>query len=347
MLEYVYARRWAVKGPRVVLVRMLTRAILCYLAFAAIMLVVFLTGDASFRHFVSSLLLFVPGHSHADLFKCYALLIPVAFLLMWVRFRLAWKWQVSLVLLLIAMAELAQFFTYTLPFPFQHAGSLFLGLKDNFGPSIIHSIILIMFGGLVANYASAGGTIRQRNILVGVGVVSFGAIAIEIGQAGLYPFLAGVARYAGYRAHNSYIYFAYGILTFILYWGISWLAASRLKSSIKEKITYYGGNTFIIFFYGNVVILLTPAVNHDILPVAFAWAITAVLSLGSVNAFEWAERRFAFIPAFNRLLEVALHKSLEGSQAVLYRAGIRKRPTTALQVKAAQQVEKPEKVLVS
>jgi len=346
MIEHVYARRWAVKGPRVVLARMLYRAMLCYLAFVAIMLTVFLAGNVSFKHFLGSIVLYVPGHTHADLFKYYALLIPVAFLLMWVRFKFGWKWKLSLMLLLLAVAELAQYFTYTLPFPLQHIGSLFFGLQDNFGPSIIHSILLIVFGELVANYKSAAGTSRQRNILVGLGMVSFGAIAIEVGQVGLSPFLAGIARYAGYRAHNSYIYFAYGIMAFIIYWGISSLAVLRLTNSIKEKISYYGGNTFIIFFYGNAIILLTPEVNHTIVPVAFAWGVTAILSLASVNAFEWAEQRFAFIPAFNRLLDVAVNKSLQGCHSVLYITQSKKPSGMTYQKKVAQQVEEPEKVLV-
>jgi len=346
MIEYVYARRWAVKGPRVVLLRMMTRAALCYLAFAAIMLVVFLDGQTSLRHFLGSIILAVSGHTHADLFKYYALLIPVAFLLMWVRFKFGWIWKVSLVLLLIAVAELAQFFTYTLPFTLLHIGSLSLGLNDDFGPSIIHSVILIIFGELVASYTSGTGTIHQRNILVGLGVMAFGAIAIEIGQAGLSSFLTGIATYSEYRAHNSYIYFAYGILAFVIYWGISWLAVLRLTGSIKEKVTYYGGNTFIIFFYGNVVILLTPAINHSIVPVAFAWGITAVLSLASVNAFEWAEKRFAFIPAFNRLLGVAVNKGLQGCHSVLYLKSAKKRSGTTIQIKVARQVEESEKVLV-
>lgn len=326
--------------------RMLSRAVLCYLAFAAIMLTVFLEGNVSVRHFLGSIVLYVPGHTHADLFKYYALLIPVAFLLMWVRFKFGWRWKLSLVLLLIAVAELAQFFTYTLPPSLQHIGSLFFGLEDNFGPSIIHSVILIAFGELVANYKSAAGTSGQRNILAGLGVVSFGAIAIEIARFGLSPFITDIGRYFGYRAHNSYIYFAYGILAFIIYWAVSWLAVHRLASSIKEKITYYGGNTFIIFFYGNVVILLTPAVNHDILSVAFAWGVTAALSLASVNAFEWAEHRFACIPAFNRLLGVAVHKSLHSCHLVLYITSAIKRPGTYLQKNTVQQVEEPEKVLV-
>ncbi|WP_347157417.1 hypothetical protein [Pontibacter chitinilyticus] len=346
MMEHVYARRWVVKGPRVILERMLGRAVLCYLAFAAIVLVVFLNGDIPFTRFLGNILLLMPGHPHADIFKYYALLLPATFFLMWVRFTFGWRHKLFLVLLLVALAETGQFFIHVIPSPFQYLGSFFLGLNDTVGPSIIHSLVLIVFGELVASYTSGGSAPLQKQVLVCMGLISVGAVVQEIEGAGLSHFIIALARYNGYRAHNSYIYYAYGIVTFMLYAACSWLAVLRFPSSLKQKISYYGGNTFIIFFYGNVIVLLTPAISHSLLSLALAWVATAILSLATVNVFEWAEQRFVVIQVFNNWLGGAVHRVLLSSRSVIYLTGALKRQNAKVQ-QLVPQDEEPEKVLVS
>lgn len=306
MIEYVYAGRWKLKGPKVILERMMNRAVVCYLAFFGILFIVFVQGQQSFRVLVGNMVFAFNGHSHANLFKYYALLIPITFLLMYIRFKYGWKWKLLLIVLLLTTAEWIKSNFGSLPGIFDHAGKLIFGLGNQLGPSIIHSVVLILFGALVANYHLKRSLSLQALVLFMLSAFSILAIAYEIHLLGYDQFLTSIGDYYTYRAKNSYVYFAYGIVAFLSFWAISWLLMFCFNNYLKEKISYYGGNTFIIFFYGNVIILLIPEMVSDTIIKIIVASFTMILSLAAVNAFDWVNKNFRFIDYINEKIGISV-----------------------------------------
>ena len=326
MIEYVYARRWTLQEPKVILERMMNRAVVCYLAFFGILLLVFVQEQQSFSVLIGNMIFAFNGHSHANLFKYYALLIPITFVLLYIRFKYGWKWKLLLIVILLTTAEWIKANYGSLPGIFDHAGKLVFGLGNQLGPSIIHSVVLILFGALVANYHSKRSLSLQAFILLILSLFSFFAIAYEIHSLGYDQFLTSIGDYYTYRAKNSYVYFAYGIVAFLCFWAISWLMMFCFNNYLKEKISYYGGNTFIIFFYGNVIILLIPEMVADTTIKIIVATITMIFSLAAVNAFDWVNKNFRFIYYINEKIGISVQggvKLLSMPLKVIKRNGVK------------------------
>lgn len=303
MIEYVYASRWVTKGPRIVGQRMLYRAVVCYLAFVSILVLVALQNQNSLTKLIGSSLFVYAGHSHANLFKYYAILIPITFGLLWFRFRYGWLGKVFLILLLVASVELLQLHIGALPSPVGYMGGLFMGLGEKVGPSMIHSLVLILFGMLTASCVTRP-AIFQLAALFTLSALSVAALLIELNRIGLHSLLTQITTYSAYRAHNSHIYFAYGIVMFLVYWFIAKVLVMALGEKTKENISYYGGNTLSIFYYGNVLILITPVLDKHIMPLAFVaiLILTLLASMFSVNALDWADRSFGVLKKFSAVI---------------------------------------------
>lgn len=304
MIEYVYATRWSKQGPHTILERLLVRAILCYAAYVTLAFVAAISGhDSYWNFFISPILLF--HFPYANLFKCYALLIPIIFFLMWIRFKYGWKAKILLFFALIAFAEILNYSGFALPKPIAHYGGVFLGLGNNYGPSIIHALILILFGELVANVCLKNMSGKLMALLLIIGLGATFVIGLEIYSVGVKQFVTQIGQYSGYRGQNSPVYFAYGILSFLLFWVLAWGVVKKLSSKLNESITYYGGDTFTIFYFGNMVILFTPRIDNGIIFSGFLLLITLTLALLSVNVLEWATKRFSLINFIDGKIKVA------------------------------------------
>ena len=346
MIEYVYARRWTLKGPKVVLERMLIRSILCYLAFISLSFISFSADHTSISQFLGSFV-FMGKAEHAQLFAYYTLLIPIAFLFIWVRFTYGWKAKLLLITFLLILVECFNFMVGGSQVPLISVLRVFLGTGDTYGPSIVHSLVLITLGELVAGFALGARSPLQKCIVIGLPLFSLMLVLFEINSIGWDNFVKGITVFNNYRAHNSPEYFAYGILAFSLLWGFSWLIVQKLKFQVKEKISFYGGNTFSIFYFGNALILLTPRYSTDITICLFLLVVTLLLSVCSVNALEWASKNWRVIQSVNLAIE-----SLANTVLMILRFVLMLRPKKGMISDSYAQKEEvldllPEKQLIT
>jgi len=311
MIEYVYAEAWELNGARTVLEKMLNRAVVCYLAFVSILfLVVFTFGDHSFFTFLGSSLFLYQGHPHANLFGYYTLFIPITFFLMWIRFKFNWKLEIMLVVGLITFAEVLKAFVPALPGIFDQLGQLFFGIGGDMGPSIVHSLFLLVYGALVANFIKKRKLDFKAWLLIILTILSFAAISYEISKIGLALFVVRIADYGAYRAENNYVYFAFGVSCFILFWGISWAIVRQIGNNLKSFISYYGGNTFLIFLYGNIMLLFIPKIDDESYLSILTLTNSLILSLAAVNVYDWAYNNLSIVKHYHYFIKTNIRRSL-------------------------------------
>ncbi len=311
MIEYVYAKVWKEKGGAVVLEKMMTRTIVCYLAFITLAgLAIFTQGGGAPKTYLGTMLFIYNEEGKAFLFKYYTFLIPFVFILMWVRFRYNVLVEVLLVAGLIAIAEIVKGKFSVLPHPFTHLGENLFGIGNKIGPSVIHSLLLITFGGLTANYIRVKNRDGRTCLLYVLVLASIIAVGAEMQKLGFAKFIVIMASTRTYRAHNSYVYFAFGIISFLLFWVVSWLISKRLGDRVKEIISYYGGNTFIIFLYGNIILLFFPKINTTGVSYLFWIVVFLAMSLGCVNLYYWLNQKSFLVKKYNKAVRAIAPNTL-------------------------------------
>jgi uncharacterized membrane protein (UPF0136 family) len=309
MFEYVYAKRWAAQGGSVVFKRMASRAILCYLAYLILALAGFLADHHSFKHFIKSALFLSPA-MHANIFKYYASLIPIIFALMWLQFRFGFVYVVAIVVVTVIVAEFLGIYITSVPKIFGHIGALFFGIGDSWGPSISHALLMVIFGMSVAYY------LRNRQIsLPAVVVIVFTIASIyilvnEINSIGLGEFVLRIVNIKSYRQNNSFVYFAYGIIAFLIFWQVSLVIVKMFSNYLNNRVSLYGGNTFTMFFYGNLFVLLTPDFSRQVsFPVSIAGLIlTLIVAFLSVNVIERLNGNYQLLSIYESIIEKLLFK---------------------------------------
>lgn len=287
MIEYVYARRWKEKGARTVLRKLSNRAMLCYLAFVTLTIVGILGGYNAWWKGIANFFMLFPA-THANLFKYYTILIPLIYCLTWIRIRFGWIWKILAISLIIGAAEWITSTAVPLPGAFRHMAGLLFGWNNVWGPSISHALILVLFGELMANFISGSGT-RTANLSLAFLITgALIRLSLEINRVGFSGFFQSIVDYNQYRAHNSAVYFTFGMVTILVFTFLASLLVNALSGAAKERITYYGGSTLTVFYYGNMIILLTPQLNIGMLYSGIILFITLGLSIASVNIIDRA-----------------------------------------------------------
>ncbi|ALI97775.1 hypothetical protein [Rufibacter tibetensis] len=300
MIEYVYANIWKTKGGALVTQKMLTRAVICYLAFVAVAsLAIMAVGGGNFKILLGTISFAYVEHGFAFLFKYYTFLIPIVLVLMWIRFKYGWYREVLTVAGLLVVAEGTKALSNGFPAPFEVLGKNLFGVGNEIGPSILHSLVLVVFGGLAANYTINRKADVKTCLMVSLAVLSVVAIGTEIYSIGFDQFVIRMASTSTYRAHNSYVYFAFGILSFLSFWFVSWVIVRHMGNKLRQTISYYGGNTFIIFLYGNILILFVPKFSATGLSYSVALATCLFLSLACVNLYDWSSKNLKIINSYN------------------------------------------------
>lgn len=311
MLEYVYASAWRAKGAAVVLEKMLTRTIICYLAFLTLaFLAIWVQGSSSLKAYAGTALFIYPEDGKAFLFKYYTLLIPIVFLLMWLRFRYGLLVEIMTVAALILLAEVIKANTNGFRAPFELIGANIFGVGNKVGPSVLHSLALVTLGRLTASYSLTRKADIKAWLLLLLVVLSVGAVGLEIHRVGFAEFVRLMASTKTYRAHNSHIYFAFGMISFLFFWVICWFTIQPLGPKIKSWISYYGGNTFIIFLYGNILLFFTPHINANGVGYSISLIIYLLLSLLCVNVYEWANQHVRVVGLYIRFIKSVVPKIL-------------------------------------
>lgn len=263
MIEFVYTRAARSYGTGECLRRILYRAMLCYLAFLIVAAAGFLGGTMTVKQFFLDLF-FVQGALNANIFAIYffVLLLTIPVFLLRLRFGIF-----SLLAVIAVIWLLDIFWVEPLANPFAQLSSplryftylceFLTGLGDAWGPSILHSMTLVLFGMSTAHAL----TMKTLKGALPCSLVVLAALTLVVheGQtAGWTNFAHNIANYEGYRAHNHEVYYAFGVLHALALMLFAWVLTRILPPVAREFMTYLGSRTFLYFLVANTILTAVP-----------------------------------------------------------------------------------------
>lgn len=253
MLEMVYlrqARGLADLGP--VRLRLLNRAIDCYVVFAAITLAAVVGGHLSTRQGLSALIYLGEGR-FGIILELYALLL-VGFA-MALPMVLRWGWIGLLGLSTIGW--ITRHGLNTLEAPEWYPLQFLFGYGTGFGPSILLGLVFVAYGILVAQALSQP---RKRATVLIFVTVCGTIVALGVDRLGLQGF--ATALVTDFRWSNHPGYFGTGIITSSLLLCLSWWLQRRSGPPSRSlSLESIGQNSLFVYGAGNVLINLVPRLS--------------------------------------------------------------------------------------
>lgn len=306
MVELVYVRRVEKAGLKAAHEKLMYRCVLCYVAFVAIALAGVVGGNVSLMRLIGAISL-TGTALYANIFKIYLFILLATLPLLAVRVRRGFG---ALVVVVAIIWLLDYWFLSKTSNPFEdaappwaylrHSLDFFVGLGESWGPSILHSVSLVIFGMLLANsiLSRSNEAITYCLLLV---AISLALTAMEIMQIGYLGYASSVADITVYRMNNSPLYYAYGVLYSIVMLGVAWLAYRIFPRLITKFLSYIGSRTFSYFMCVNMLIVLTPG----------SWAVSSI-SLAIVATIAYSLFVVIILMFWDRMLrETAFFRSVE------------------------------------
>jgi hypothetical protein len=322
MLEVVYLPRFDVTKRSVLVGRLWSRAIQCWLLYSLSIVVLFLVQSEYSFFFSLSTIIMLGVTPFTDILKFYAIALAVAPLLLWARNRFGLT-----PLLAIAVAvHLLHPVLRSLPSPVdvglpteadRLAMFLFgIGGAKLGGPSVLHGMTLVIFGMalgrilLGARTGDPGSLVRRAWIvLLGAGIpLVAGALFVDIETR------KGLGNMA-MRMDSHPLYFMAGILGAYAVTAATVLVTQRTtdrSAGFWRSMTFFGRTSLFTFAFGNMLlycIQFEPATpgQSALLGLLLMTAIT-LLSF----CFDWAARK-----------DGAFAKTVSGTQNVISRLAAR------------------------
>lgn len=304
MVELVYRRRY--KMDRESAARnIIARAIICYILFISLGALALIFGKTSTLNYLGSLF-FLRPIPLTNIFAIYAILLPASLALLEIdrTFGRVGLYVFSLTLIILDTAFLSGH--PKLPYPFGHLGGFYLGVGEQWGPSILHALLLVVVGTIVSRAVfSEIRSIADRVLVTIIGMSSaIFLLSYEVSQPGYFDVLAAVAEYSDWRAHNHLGYYAFGILATLVMLFISkllWQIAPAV--SITQEI---GRRTLTYFVIGNALLLISPRIEINgsilsIIIIIFHIFLTITLTL----TWAYGPGRSQVVAYWNRYIERA------------------------------------------
>lgn len=328
MIEFVYTRVASRYGTGECLRRMLYRVMLCYLAFLVVAAAGFLGGTMTAKQFFLNLFL-VQGALNANIFAIYffVLLLTIPVLFMRLRFGVY-----SLLAVIAAIWLLDVFWVEPAANPFMgrpgplrlftHLCDFLTGLGDSWGPSILHSMTLVLFGMSLAH--ALGSKTLTGALPCSVAVAAALALVLHEGRtAGWANFARNVANYEGYRAHNHEAYYAFGVLHALALMLFAWALTQVLPPAVRGVMTYLGSRTFLYFLVANAVLTAVPRrFSVSSVPLnALLFVSLLVVTYAAMNLWERRLAQTAGMIGVRTLLREAADRVVRRAQRLRARVG--------------------------
>lgn len=248
--ELAYVNRWGRDAPGTVR-RLLRRAVQCYVALVAVAIAAVIGTLMTVPEALLSLV-FLENVVNGSIFAFYvvALLLCLALiplrrtigLLPTLAITLAWWPTAALLSAVVDVPEGINAFT-----------SRVLGIGTEFGPSVFHSMALVVGGMVVGDFIKNPCDVRARiraGVFVSLALLgAVGAVALD-GPVG-----AASGFTAEYRQYNSFGYYSIGALLAIAVLVVCWLVALRIRLGVNGPGAF-GGSSLQAFAIGNVLINL-------------------------------------------------------------------------------------------
>ncbi len=258
LIEFVYASRVPKVGFLEVKRRLHIRSFQCYFAYTLTSLSAVIGGHSSISNFLSSLVCF-SNSRFGNILRVYSILLLLAPLI--IRFRQKYGPKFILAALLFTVLSfpvLSEAKTYTFGF-FNHALNVLFGIGPaKGGPSIWHSMSIMLAGMYLASGSRAGSHNRRANFYSSSLVLLFmssvlGALLIEENL------LEAGAKFVGhtYRNNNMVGYYLIGIFCTVASITIlSLVIGSRSVPVPLDYVFSIGYSSLFSYTLGNILLNL-------------------------------------------------------------------------------------------
>ncbi|OWJ75350.1 hypothetical protein [Haematobacter genomosp. 1] len=265
MAEIVYLRRYR-SDPDRAAQGMISRAIICYICYVALVVLALVFGHVRGGQAIRATLLVAPS-PYANIFKIYTFLLPITLLLVQLRARtgLLGPWVVVAGIWLLDWIVLDH-----LPAPpvFAHFAGFLFGIGTSWGPSILHSLTLVVMGMTLGAAFFSPSRLTEKaemhaaRLWLGMATgLSLLLLGTKLGWFGLHGVLLRIADITQWRGDNDIGYYAYGLLSAL---GLLFLARSICIIAPQWVVTplaRIGGATLAYFFIGNALLLILPSLD--------------------------------------------------------------------------------------
>ncbi|WP_058835974.1 hypothetical protein [Luteimonas abyssi] len=291
MLELVYVRKFvqARDAGRPALESTASaafkRAAFCYAAFVFLAALGFVAGRNSAVHLGGAVVLIAPA-LFATIYKFYFFMLLALPLIVLARVR--WGALAPLAATLFAVAWGAAIGGLpAAPFPLHHIVGFVTGIGDTFGPSLVHSLMLLSAGMLCGSvfYGRADRVRTRRRDAVVLALLLAAAVAViaqQVAAVGAHGFAERMVDINAYRRQNHPAYYAYGTLFSLALMGVATVWSKLGRARVFD---FVGRHTFAYFLIGNAVILAAPHVPLS--GVRLVVAGVACLALAIAGTFLW------------------------------------------------------------
>lgn len=287
MLEIVYSRRMRRDGFLAVSHLLWTRAMLCYLAFAATLLLGLLTSKIGIYSFLHALT-FLRGGFTGVILKIYAVVLFLSPLFVAFRVRFGNSSVPFLMILFWALYPILQA-SIDEAFSPIFLVSFFLGSGGLSGPAVLPGLTFMFTGFLFGELLTARGTSegrpgRNRVLLILLGcILVLAQSAIRDGPSSI---LLGISSISEFRAHNHIIYYAYGMLTTFGILLVTEQLCRKVPSLGGDRFTVFGRFSLFSFAAGNMMIAVLPKLNDIDLPLKIGLSVAALVALYFLVVFH-------------------------------------------------------------
>lgn len=307
MLEIVYRPRWADPALRFgVSVRLVSRALQCWVLYAISIFALFLVDDGYSLLFSIGTTLFMGNSPYTEILKFYAIVLALAPILLWLRnkcgllplvaasllWQIAWPWLSALpdvqddLGLSLHVARLVKVVTGFGDVPLA-------------GPSVMHGMTLIVAGLCLGAFLTGNGDIseagfgrRVSNLLVAA-TLAAGAGILAMPQ-GTFADLSDMSL----RLSSHPLYFAAGALMAAWLTAFCIWLADILKLGTAagwDRMTFFGRTSMFTFAWGNILLYLVQP-GPGTMGQAIFWAALLLAALIAMSfLFDRATRKSRWV----------------------------------------------------
>lgn len=305
MLEFVYRPRWADPASRPgVAVRLMSRALQCWILYAISIFALFLVDDGYSLPFSIGTVLFMGNSPYTEILKFYAVVLALAPLLLWVRER----WGLTPLIAASLLWQLAWLWLSKLPDAQNDLGlplhaarivKFVTGFGDLplAGPSVMHGLTLVVVG-LCLGAFLAGGAARDD---LGRRVSGLLAATTMLAVLGFMVMPQGTFAAMGnmsLRMISHPFYFVIGAVMAVWLTAFCIWVGDILNVGSKAgwaRMTFFGRTSMFTFAWGNILLYLVQPAPHN-LSSTLLWAALLLATICAMSFFfDRAVRRSEFV----------------------------------------------------
>lgn len=305
MLEFVYRPRWADPASRHgVAIRLISRALQCWILYAISIFALFLVDDGYSLPFSIGTVLFMGNSPYTEILKFYAIVLALAPLLLWARN----KWGLLPLVAASLLWQVAWLWLITLPDPQNDLGlplhaarvvKFVIGFGDLpvAGPSVMHGLTLVVVG-LCLGAFLAGAAARQDLGRRVSGLLAASTLVAVLGflvmPQGTFIALGNMSL----RMISHPFYFAIGAVMAVWLTAFCIWLGDILKVGSKagwDRMTFFGRTSMFTFAWGNILLYLVQP-EPQTLGSTMLWAILLLATICAMSFFfDNAVRRSEFV----------------------------------------------------